>query len=234
MRTASFLALVTLLLTWSSQAPAAQSSATTKPTTQSPSTAKPAPQAPPTAKPTTPQPVPAARGTATPTTSAVVPSDYVIGAEDVLTVLFWREADISGDVVVRPDGMITLPLLGEMKAAGIKPDVLREQIRVASGKFLTEPNVTIVVKQVNSRKVFITGNVMMPDSYPLTGPRTVMQLIALAGGLTEYADSQNISIIRQDAGGQTRSLKFNYKDVSKGKKLEQNVVLQPGDTVVVP
>ena len=121
-----------------------------------------------------------------------------------------------------------------LAAAGIKPDVLREQIRVASGKFLTEPNVTIVVKQVNSRKVFITGNVMMPDSYPLTGPRTVMQLIALAGGLTEYADSQNISIIRQDAGGQTRSLKFNYKDVSKGKKLEQNVVLQPGDTVVVP
>ena len=232
MRTASLLALVTLLLTWSSQTAAAQSSATTKPTTQSPSTAKPAPQAPPaTAKPTTPQPAPAARGPATPTTSVVVPSDYVIGAEDVLTVLFWREADISGDVVVRPDGMITLPLLGEMKAAGIKPDVLREQIRVASGKFLTEPNVTIVVKQVNSRKVFITGNVMMPDSYPLTGPRTVMQLIALAGGLTEYADSQNI---RQDAGGQTRSLKFNYKDVSKGKKLEQNVVLQPGDTVVVP
>ncbi|HEY9464767.1 MAG TPA: polysaccharide biosynthesis/export family protein [Vicinamibacterales bacterium] len=234
MRTASLLALVTLLLTWPSHTAAAQSSATTKPTTQSPSTAKPAPQAPATAKPTPPQPAPAARGTATPTTSAAVPSDYVIGAEDVLTVLFWREADISGDVVVRPDGMITLPLLGEMKAAGIKPDVLREQIRVASGKFLTEPNVTIVVKQVNSRKVFITGNVMMPDSYPLTGPRTVMQLIALAGGLTEYADSQNISIIRQDAGGQTRSLKFNYKDVSKGKKLEQNVVLQPGDTVVVP
>lgn len=163
-----------------------------------------------------------------------VPSDYVIGAEDVLGVVFWREADISGDVVVRPDGVISLPLLGEMKAAGMKPEALREQIRVASGKFLTEPNVTIVVKQINSRKVFITGNVMMPDSYPLTGPRTVLQLISLAGGLTEYANSENISIIRQEAGGQTRSLKFNYKDVSKGKKLEQNVVLQPGDTVVVP
>ena len=237
MRTVSFLALVTLLLTWTSQAPAAQSSgATAKPTTQSPATSKPAAQSPATAKPTTgPQPAPAARGTnPVPTAVSVnVPSDYVIGAEDVLGVVFWREADISGDVVVRPDGMITLPLLGEMKAAGIKPDVLREQVRVASGKYLTDPNVTIVVRQINSRKVFITGNVTMPDSYPLAGPRTVMQLIALAGGLTEYADSQNISIIRQE-GGQTRSLKFNYKDVSKGKKLEQNVVLQPGDTVIVP
>jgi polysaccharide export outer membrane protein len=228
MRTVSYLALVTLLLTWTSQAPAAQSrGATAKPTAQSPATAKPA---------TGPQPVPVARGT-TPAPTAVsvnVPSDYVIGAEDVLGVVFWREADISGDVVVRPDGVISLPLLGEMKAAGMKPEALREQIRVASGKFLTDPNVTIVVKQINSRKVFITGNVMMPDSYPLTGPRTVLQLISLAGGLTEYANSENISIIRQEAGGQTRSLKFNYKDVSKGKKLEQNVVLQPGDTVVVP
>jgi|SRR5688572_3355237 len=235
MRTVSFLTLVTLLLTWTSQAPAAQSPATTKPAAQSPATAKPATPA--TTKPATgPQPAPAARGTTPPPTavSVNVPSDYVIGAEDVLGVVFWREADISGDVVVRPDGVISLPLLGEMKAAGMKPEALREQIRVASGKFLTDPNVTIVVKQINSRKVFITGNVMMPDSYPLTGPRTVLQLISLAGGLTEYANSENISIIRQEAGGQTRSLKFNYKDVSKGKKLEQNVVLQPGDTVVVP
>src|SRR5688572_28503204 len=234
MRTVSFLALVTLLLTWTSQAPAAQSSgATAKPTAQSPATVKPA--APATKPATGPQPAPAARGT-TPAPTAVsvnVPNDYVIGAEDVLGVVFWREADISGDVVVRPDGMITLPLLGEMKAAGVKPDVLREQIRVASGKFLTDPNVTIVVRQINSRKVFITGNVTMPDSYPLTGPRTVLQLISLAGGLTEYANSENISIIRHE-GGQTRSLKFNYKDVSKGKKLEQIVVRQPGDTVVVP
>jgi polysaccharide export outer membrane protein len=224
MRTASLLTLVTLLVTWSSQAPAAQSPSTAKPATGR--GAQPAPAT------RSTQPPPTARG-GTAAAPAVVPSDYVIGPEDVLGVLFWREADISGDVVVRPDGMITLPLLGDMKASGVKPDALREQIRVASGKFLTEPNVTIVVRQINSRKVFITGNVVMPDSYPLAGPRTVLQLISEAGGLTEYADAEKISIIRVE-GNQTRSLKFNYKDVSKGKKLEQNIVLQPGDTVLVP
>jgi polysaccharide biosynthesis/export protein len=160
-----------------------------------------------------------------------VPNDFVIGPEDVLGVLFWREADISGDVTVRPDGIITVPLLGEIQAAGVRPDVLRAQIQEAASKYLTDANVAIVVRQINSRKVFITGMVSTPGAYPLTGPRTVMQLIALAGGLVEYADSENITIMRQ---GQQKSFKFNYKDVSKGKKLEQNIALQPGDTVVVP
>jgi polysaccharide biosynthesis/export protein len=165
--------------------------------------------------------------------AAAVPADYVIGAEDVLGVLFWREADMSGDVAVRPDGMITLPLVGEVKAAGLRPDALRDTIQQAAGKYLTDPNVTIVVRQLNSRKVFITGQVATPGAFPLTGPRTVMQLIAVAGGLNEYADGENITIMREEAG-KTRSFKFNYKDVSKGKKLEQNIQLRPGDTVVVP
>jgi polysaccharide export outer membrane protein len=165
--------------------------------------------------------------------AAAVPSDYVIGAEDVLGVLFWREAEMSGDVAVRPDGMITLPLVGDIKAAGLRPDALRDTIQQAAGKYLTDPNVTVVVRQLNSRKVFITGQVQTPGAHPLTGPRTVMQLIALAGGLNEYADSEHITIMREE-GGKTRSFKFNYKDVSKGKKLEQNIQLKPGDTVVVP
>ena len=162
-----------------------------------------------------------------------VPNDFVLGAEDVIGVLFWREPDISGDVTVRPDGIITVPLLGEIKAAGMRPDALREHIQTAASKFLTDANVAIVVRQINSRKVFITGMVGTPGAYPLTGPRTVMQLIALAGGLAEYADAENITIMRQEAQ-KTQSFKFNYKDVSKGKKLEQNIALLPGDTVVVP
>jgi polysaccharide export outer membrane protein len=170
-----------------------------------------------------------------PTSAATVtvPPDFVIGPEDVLGVMFWREPDISGDVAVRPDGVITLPLLGDIKAAGLRPEQLREQIEAAADKYLTDANVTVLVRQINSRKVFITGEVTTPGPYPLTGPRTVMQLIALAGGVTEYADTENVSILRQEQG-RTRALKFNYKDVAKGKKLEQNIQLQPGDTVVVP
>lgn len=162
-----------------------------------------------------------------------VPTDYVIGTEDVLGVVFWRDTDMSGDVTVRPDGKITLPLLGEMQAAGLKPDELKDRVQSAAGKFINDANVTVVVRQINSRKVFITGEVATPGAYALIGRRTVMQLIAVAGGLTEFADSKNITIMRTE-GGQTKSYKFNYRDVAKGKGLEQNIQLQPGDTVVVP
>jgi polysaccharide biosynthesis/export protein len=161
------------------------------------------------------------------------PSDYVIGPEDVIGVVFWRDTDMSGDLTVRSDGKVTLPLLGDIHAAGLKPDALKTRIQTAAAKYITDPNVTIVVRQMNSRKVFITGQVTTPGAYPLTGPRTVMQLIALAGGLLEYADAENVTIMRQEASG-TRSFKFNYKDVSRGRKLEQNIALLPGDTVVVP
>lgn len=161
--------------------------------------------------------------------SVQVAPDFVIGPEDVLGILFWRDADMSGDVAVRPDGRITLPLLGDLQAAGLSPDALRDQILKAASKYLTDANVTVVMRQINSRKVFITGEVAMPGTFPLTGPRTVMQLIALAGGLSEFAKGEEISVIR----GQ-QAFKFNYKDVSKGKKLEQNILLQPNDTVVVP
>jgi polysaccharide biosynthesis/export protein len=164
---------------------------------------------------------------------ADVPVDYVIGPEDVIGVLFWREAEMTVDVTVRPDGMITLPLIGDIKATGMRPEALAKRLQEAAGKYLTDPNATVVVRQINSRRVFITGEVHTPNSYQLSGPRTVMQLIAMAGGLTEYAQSDKITIMR-NVNGATKAFRFNYKDVSKGKHAEQNIQLQPGDTVVVP
>jgi polysaccharide biosynthesis/export protein len=181
------------------------------------------------------QPSGATSATAGPVTAAVapLPADYVIGPEDVLGVVFWRDQDMTGDVTVRPDGKVTLPLLGDVYAAGLTPEALRDEVQKVATKYLQDPSVVVVVRTINSRKVFITGEVGTPGAYPLTSPRNVMQLIALAGGLTEYADSKNITIMRLEQGKQ-RSFKFNYKDVAGGKKLEQNIQLKPGDTVVVP
>jgi polysaccharide export outer membrane protein len=155
------------------------------------------------------------------------------GPDDALAVVFWREKDLSAEVVVRPDGMISLPLLNDVKAEGLTPEQLRVSLATAAAKFVEEPTVTVVVKQINSRKVFITGQVGKPGSYPLTAPHSVLQLIALAGGLGEYAEGGNITIMRPGQGS-TSVLKFNYKKVSKGQALEQNIQLMPGDTVVVP
>ena len=178
-----------------------------------------------------PAKVPAATN---PPTSVELPPEFVIGPEDVLSVNFWRDADMTREEVpVRPDGRITLPLIGDVTAAGLTPVQLKAEIEKAASKVLKDPSVTVSVRQINSRKVFITGNVTNPGPHPLTGPRTVMQLIAMAGGLTEYADKKNILIMRME-DGQQRSYKFNYSDVAKGKNLAQNILLKPGDTVVVP
>lgn len=172
----------------------------------------------------------AARAEAAP---IAVPDDYVIGPEDVIGVMFWREPDMSGDLTVRPDGKITLPLIGEVVAVGLKPEALRGEVQKAASRYLADANVTVVVRQIHSRKVFITGEVAHPGAFPLSSPHTVLQLIALAGGLNEYADGDHITVMRT-SGGKTQVFKFNYKAVSKGKQLEQNILLQPGDTVVVP
>jgi polysaccharide biosynthesis/export protein len=178
---------------------------------------------------------PSAASTPAPVGAAFAATDaaYVIGLDDVLGVLFWREQEMSGDVTVRPDGMITLPLLRDIKAAGFTPGELADHIQEAAREYLKDPSVTVVVRQMNSRQVFITGEVARPGVYPLTSTLTVMQLIAIAGGLTEFARSKGISVMRLEAG-QTRTFKFHYNDVAQGKKREQNLVLRPGDTVVVP
>ena len=171
--------------------------------------------------------VPPAGATVTP------PPDYIIGPEDILSVLFWRDKEMSGDFVVRPDGQITLPLLSDVQAAGLTPEQLRDELTKRASKYLEDPNVTVGVKAINSRKVHITGMIGKPGAYPLAGPTTVLQLIAMAGGLHEFADSKKIIVVRELKGRQM-AFKFNYKDVRQGKNLQQNIELMPGDIVVVP
>jgi polysaccharide biosynthesis/export protein len=163
----------------------------------------------------------------------VLPAGYVIGPEDVLTIVVWREKDMSADAVVRPDGRITLPLLNDFQAAGLTPDQLKTEVERAASKYMKEPNATVIVKTINSRKVHILGNVMKAGTYPLAGDMTVLQLIAQSGGLQEWADEKHITVMRKE-DGKDKVLKFNYKDVIHQKKLQQNVLLKPGDTVIVP
>jgi polysaccharide biosynthesis/export protein len=194
------------------------------------SQAPPPKQAPPATRPA------ADRPTVTATAIAGVPTEpgFTIGPEDVLGVLFWRDQDMSGDVTVRPDGMITLPLVRDVKAAGLTPTELADRIQAAVREYVTDASVTVVVRQMNSRKAFITGEVVRPGAYPLgSSSMTVMQLIAVAGGLTEFAQTRKISVMRVEAG-RTTTFAFDYKNVAGGKTPEQNMVLKPGDTVVVP
>jgi polysaccharide export outer membrane protein len=137
------------------------------------------------------------------------------------------------DVVVRPDGKISLPVLNEIQAAGLTPEQLRASVTTAAGRFFEEPSVNVVVKQINSRKVSITGEDAKPGLFPLSGRMTVLQLIAAAGGLGEFAKGDAISVIRTEGDKQTQ-FKFNYKDVVRGKNLKQNIELHIGDVVVVP
>lgn len=163
----------------------------------------------------------------------VLPAGYVIGPEDVLSIVVWREKDMSTDAVVRPDGKISLPLLNDLQAGGLTPDQLKASIEKSASKYVAEPNATVIVKTINSRKVHILGNVIKAGTYPLAGEMTVLQLIALAGGLQEWADEKHITVMRKEDGKDT-VMKFNYKDVIHQKSLQQNVTLKPGDTVIVP
>jgi polysaccharide export outer membrane protein len=181
-----------------------------------------------------PAAVQAASAPATPA-GVTPPSGYIIGPDDVLSIVYFRDKDMTADVVVRPDGMISLSLLNDIVAAGLTPDQLRQRLVEASKKYIEDPNITVVVKTINSRKVFIMGQVAKPGSYPLTAPATAtaMHLIALAGGLGEEANSKNIKILRTENGRQV-AYKLNYQEVISGKNLAQNIELKPGDIVVVP
>jgi polysaccharide export outer membrane protein len=166
------------------------------------------------------------------------PSDYTIGIDDQLSIVFWKDKDLTTDVAVRPDGMISLPLLNDLPAAGLTPDQLREKITEAALKYVEDPTVSIVVKQINSRKVYITGQVGKPGVYPLTGGMTVIQLISLAGGLGEYADREHLTLVRGNEkrpDGTPWSYQINFNDLMKRIRLNQNnLELKPGDTLMVP
>ncbi|NPA95734.1 MAG: polysaccharide export protein [Thermodesulfobacteria bacterium] len=158
---------------------------------------------------------------------------YVIGAGDVLSIQVWREPNLSGEFTVRPDGRITFPLLNDIKAQGLTPLQLKKKIEKGLTKYISTPVVTVVVQSANSKNIFILGKVNSPGKYPLTGPTTVLQALAQAGGLAEWAKSDEIVIVRNENGKQIK-LEFDYDEVSKGKHLEQNIILKPGDTIVVP
>lgn len=176
---------------------------------------------------------PASRSVAGATTDTVVPPRFTIGVGDVLAITFWRDEKMSGEVVVRPDGMISLPLLNDVHVAGKTPEQVAQGLVEAANKFMKEsPEVTVIVKEIHSRRVFVVGKVATPGKYDLVGETNVLQILAMAGGLLEYADAKNIVIIRA-ANGQEQRLRFNYNDALKGKNVKQNVVLQPGDTIVV-
>lgn len=186
-----------------------------------------------------PPPAPAAATAAAQKTAddaaagVMAPPDYVIGAEDVLEVVVWREKELSAQVMVRPDGMVSLPLLNDVQAGGLTPEQFRERVSAGAAKYVESPSVTVIVKQINSRKVSVMGEVVKPGIYPLLAPTTVLQLLALAGGPTAFADVKDISVVRTIDGKTTRLL-FNYKEVARGRRMEQNVLLLPGDTVIVP
>jgi polysaccharide biosynthesis/export protein len=183
-----------------------------------------------------PQSAPAAGATAeSPSTAAKAHNaSYVIGNSDVLTVTVWKEPDVSRSVPVRPDGKISLPLVGEIQATGRTPLQLEEEIADKLQTYINKPDVTVIVQEINSEKFNILGRVIKPGSYPLSGSATVLDAIATAGGFQDFAKQKSIYILRSTpAGGQSR-MTFNYKDVIKGKHPEQNIKLEPRDTIVVP
>ena len=159
--------------------------------------------------------------------------NYVIGSEDVLDISVWKEPDLSRTVPVRPDGNISLPLLNDLHATGLTPSQLAAKVTKGLAKFVTNPQVTIIVTQINSQRFYVLGEAARPGAYTLTPNMTVLQALSNAGGFTPYANSKKICLLREENGKQQKLL-FNYKDVIAGKRTEQNIVLKTGDTIVVP
>jgi polysaccharide biosynthesis/export protein len=165
--------------------------------------------------------------------SPVDDSNYVIGPEDQLSVFVWKEPDLSQTLTVRPDGKISLPLLNDLVASGCTTAELKEKITSGLKKYIAEPTVTVIVQAARSQKASIMGEVSRPGTYFLNGPTNILQLISLAGGFRDFAATDKVSIVRQQ-NGKTIKLKFNYRDFIKGKNLDQNVQVRPGDIIVVP
>jgi polysaccharide biosynthesis/export protein len=159
---------------------------------------------------------------------------YMIGANDVLTVNVWKEPDISRSVPVRSDGKISLPLAGELQASGQTPRQLEQEITKRLQSYISDPEVTVIVTESKSQKINIMGMVARQGTYLLSGSTTVMDAIAMAGGFKDFAKQKAVYILRSNADGTQKRFPFNYKEVIKGKSLEQNIRLLPGDTVVVP
>jgi polysaccharide export outer membrane protein len=158
------------------------------------------------------------------------PAVYTIGPADVLQIIVWREAELTRDVTVRFDGMITIPLLGDVPAAGKTPGEVAEALTKGLERFIQTPRVTVGIGQAMSARFYVVGQVGRSGDFPLSGRTTVLQALALAGGFRDFAKTDEIILVRQD---QT-VVPVNYKRIADGKDASQNVVLKPGDTLVVP
>ena len=167
--------------------------------------------------------------TAESSAAAVDPNKYLIGPEDVLFIRVWREPDFTLPAAVRPDGKITMPLVGDVQAGDQTPMQLTKTITELLGKYLNNPDVNVIVTDVRSKKYYIDGEVLKPGTYLLVTPTTVLEALSNCGGFRDFANSKKIRILRKG-----NILHFNYKDVSKGKNLEQNILVEPGDHIIIP
>jgi polysaccharide biosynthesis/export protein len=165
--------------------------------------------------------------------SAADDPTYKIGPQDMLRIDVWKEPDISRVVPVRPDGRITLPLLNDVQAAGLTPSQLSAKIAEGLKKFITNPQVTVSVTEINSRRIFVTGEVSRAGAFPLLPNMTVLQALSSSGGFTQFARLKNIYVLRMEDGKQVKH-PFNYKEAVSGKHPEQNITLEGGDIIVVP
>ena len=163
----------------------------------------------------------------------VTDPSYKIGPQDVLRIDVWKEAEISRSVPVRPDGKISLPLLNDVQAEGLTAMELSNVISEGLKKYITNPQVTVSISEINSRRVYVTGEVTRPGAFPLLPNMTVLQALSSAGGFTQFARTKKIYVLRSESGRPVKH-PFNYNDVVKGNRQEDNIVLQPGDTIVVP
>jgi len=157
---------------------------------------------------------------------------YVLGCGDTLKVTVWRHEEASADAVIMPDGKTSLPLVGEVAAAGLTVDEFKDELNRKYSEYITEPHITITVKETNSLKIYVLGEVTKPGEYKLNSSTDVLQALSLAGGFTIYANKSNIDIIRKE-GDKKIKINFNYNEVLKGKNLNQNIPLKPGDVIVV-
>ncbi len=156
-------------------------------------------------------------------------SSYKIGPADVLNIHVWNEGEFSGPVMVHEDGMITIALVGDLKAGGMTPVEVQDEIGKALAKYVVKPLVTVTVQEVGSKRYYMDGEINRPGEYPLVVPTTILEAISKAGGVHEFANSKKIYVLRG-----SQRIRFNYKDVLRGRNMSQNIVLKPGDHVVVP
>lgn len=178
-------------------------------------------------------PAQAAPTQATAPQAATQDPNYKIGPQDVLDISVWKEPELTRVLPVRPDGKVSMPLLNDVQAAGLTPTQLASKITDELKKFVTDPQVTVIVTQINSQRVYILGEVGRPGAYPLLPQETVLQALSSAGGLNAFANSKKIYVMRQ-VNGKPEKYPFNYKEVLNGKRADENIPLKAGDTIVVP